>query len=171
MSSAMTSGSPAKSPSSASLATAEGSVFWSAGTKSAMSVSMKPTCKEATWIPCGASSCRMASVIAHAAAVGFDDRSERAGNGQRAEVVRLHLQSHIIHRAREQGRAGRHACVVDQDVDVAGRTGGAGDGLRIRDVELSGYNAGHGDRLGAPRSGVYLCTALDELAGEPLTQS
>ena len=53
-----------------------------------------------------------------ATAVGFDDRNERAGHVQCAEVVGFHFQSNVFDVTRQQLRAGGDPCVVHEHVDV-----------------------------------------------------
>jgi hypothetical protein len=73
--------------------------------------------------------------------VALDDRRECSGYGERAEIVCLHLQADVVHRAGEQRRIRCDARVVDQNVDVARQGGGPADRLGICDVELDGFDA------------------------------
>jgi hypothetical protein len=82
------------------------------------------------------------------AAVVFDYRHEGASDIERAEVVRFHLQPHILQRPGQQRRARRDTGVIHQNGYVGGGLGGAVNRVQIGDVELDGHDVRQVDRLG-----------------------
>ena len=76
-----------------------------------------------------------------AAAIALENRRKRPAHGQRAEVVRFHFATCILHRrCAECSSKPSNASVVDQDRHVAAARRGGGDLVFFSDVELNGFD-------------------------------